>query len=81
VEMYSQHVKHAGTKGVWRHFHTHTLPEIYAKILQFRGISTHYTTPKIRYSSSACVNGKVVVGSDNHMHNYYILSQGWNMGE
>jgi len=39
--------------------------KIDAKILQFRGIP-HITL--LRYSSSACVNGKVLVGSDNHMH-------------
>jgi len=30
----------------------------------------------LRYSSSAFVNGKVLVGSDNHMHIIIILSQG-----
>jgi len=41
-KMHSQHVKHAGSESM-----PSPLPEnlkIDAKILQFRGISTHYTT-------------------------------------
>jgi len=43
-----------------------------AKILQFRDISTHYTTLKIRYSS--CVNGEVLVGSGIHVIIAYTLT-------
>jgi len=42
-------------------------------ILQCRNISTYYTTLKIRYSS--CVNGKVIVGSDNHIIIIYSHNQ------
>jgi len=41
--MYSQHAKHGGTRGVWGHAPLRKFLKINAKILQFRGISTHYT--------------------------------------
>jgi len=43
--MYSQHVRHGGTRGVWAcGMPPRKILKIDAKILQFRGISTHYTT-------------------------------------
>jgi len=64
VEMYySKHVKHAGIRGSGGHAPRKFL-KIDAKILN---IFTHYTHVLLRYNSSACVNGKVLVGSDNHI--------------
>jgi len=42
VEMYSQPAKHAGTRGSGAP--PRKILKIDAKILQFRGIFTHYTT-------------------------------------
>jgi len=62
VEMYSQY---AGTRG------SGGMPP--RKILKIKycnlGAFQHITL-LIRYSSSECVNGKVLVDSYNHMHNY-----------
>jgi len=49
-------------------------------MLKYYNLGAFLHITLLKYSSSARVNGKVLVGSDNHMHNI-VLSQGWNMGE
>jgi len=64
VEMYySQHAKHGGSGGM----PPRKIFKIDANLGAF---------PLIRYSSSACTNGKVLVGIDNHMHNYTLTGLG-----
>jgi len=59
----------AGTKGVWGHAPQDKFKKIDAKILQFRDITTYYTTLKIRFSSWKGYSRL------RQSHNFYILSQ------
>jgi len=55
--MYSQHAKHGGTRGVWGHAPPRKILKIDTKYCNL-GAFPHITL--LKYSSSACVNGKVL---------------------
>ena len=69
-----QHALHAGTGGVWGHAPPEKILKIDAKIVQFRDIPHKITPVDITIIATACVNGKVLIGSNNHVMHILTIS-------